>query len=208
MKSYLILTLFCINFVGGPKIDELRASITRQEQRAYIKCSVLLGYPASKVYFDLQKVARREGYSHTRVYELYREFSEGTRLSSENDQYEGKERTATDDIHKEKLKELLLEDKNWSTFELSENLGISTSSTKRLLKEVGAKKIASRWVPHDLTPDQKKLRADICDEHLQRYNADNDVLARIIAIDETWIKSYDPSDPRSSRQWRLPGQSP
>ena len=142
-------------FCGGPKIDELRASITRQEQRAYIKCSVLLGYPASKVYFDLQKVARREGYSHTRVYELYREFSEGTRLSSENDQYEGKERTATDDIHKEKLKELLLEDKNWSTFELSENLGISTSSTKRLLKEVGAKKIASRWVPHDLTPDKK-----------------------------------------------------
>ncbi len=139
---------------------------------------------------------------------MYWEFSEGTRLSSENDQYEGKERTATDDIRKEKLKDLLLEDKNWSTFELSENLGTSTSSTRRLLKEVGAKKIASRWVPHDLTPAQKQLRADICDEHLQRYNADNDILARIIAIDETWIKSYDLSDPRSSHQWRLPGQSP
>lgn len=208
MKSYLFLALFYLSFVGGPKVDELRASITRQEQRAFIKCSVLLGYSASKVYFDLQKIARREAYSHSRVYELYREFSEGTRLSSENDQYEGKERTATDDIRKENLKELLLEDKNWSTFELSENLGVSTSSTRRLLKEVGAKKIASRWVPHELTPAQKQLRADICDEHLQRYNADNDILARIIAIDETWIKSYDPSDPRSSHQWRLPGQSP
>ncbi len=50
---------------------------------------------------------------------------------------------------------------------------------------MGAKKIASRWVPHDLTPAQKQLRADICDEHLQRYKADNDILARIIAIDET-----------------------
>jgi len=52
------------------------------------------------------------------------------------------------------------------------------------------------------------LRADISDELLQRYNADNDTLARIIAIDETWIKSYNPSGPISSRQLRLPGQRP
>jgi hypothetical protein len=90
MKSHLFLTLFCLSFVGGPKVDELRASITRQEQRVFIKCNVLLGYPVSKVYFNLQKIARREAYSQTRVYELYREFSEGTLLSSENDQYEGK----------------------------------------------------------------------------------------------------------------------
>ena len=165
-EALLIFNGFLSQFCRGPKVDELQASITRQEQRAFIKCSVLLGYPASKVYFDLQRIARKEAYSQTRVYELYREFSEGTRLSSENDQYEGKERTATDDIHKEKLKELLLEDKNWSAFELSENLGISTSSTRRLLKEVGAKKIASRWVPHESTAAQKQLRADICDEHL------------------------------------------
>ncbi len=111
-------------------------------------------------------------------------------------------------MHKEKLIELIQVDKNWSTFELSENLGISTSSTRRLLKEVGARKIASRWVPHDLTPTQKQMRADICAEHLERYNGDNGILGRIIAIDETWIKSYDPSDPFSSHQWRLPGQSP
>jgi hypothetical protein len=52
------------------------------------------------------------------------------------------------------------------------------------------------------------LTVDICDEHLQKYKADNDIMVRIIAIDETWIKSYDPSDPRSSRQCQLPGQPP
>jgi len=44
------------------------------------------------------------------------------------------------------------------------------------------------------------LRADIFDKHLERYNADNDILSRIVAIEEIWIKIYDPSGPRSSRQ--------
>jgi hypothetical protein len=28
-------------------------------------------------------------------------------------------------------------------------------------------------------------------EHLERYNNNPDILERIIAIDETWLKSYD-----------------
>ncbi len=142
------------------------------------------------------------------MYSLYNEFSNRTRLSSDIELHEVGSWTVTDTTHKEKLIELFQEDKNWSTFELSENLGISTSSTRRLLKAVGPRNIASRWVPHDLTPAQKQLRADICTEHLERYNGDNGILSRIIAIDEMWIKSYDPSDPFSSHQWRLPGQSP
>ena len=78
----------------------------------------------------------------------------------------------------------------------------------RLLKEVGAKKITTRWVPHDLTPTQKQKRVDICAEHLESYNNDPEFLERIIAIDETLIRSYDPKDSFNSRQWRLPGQEP
>ncbi len=66
-----------------------------------VMCS--LATPRLKLILVLQKVARREAYSQTRAYELYQEFSEGTHLSSENNQYEGKEQAATDDIHKEKL---------------------------------------------------------------------------------------------------------
>jgi len=89
---------------------------------------------------------------------------------------------------------------------LAGNLGVSYWSTIRLLEEVGAKKIATIWVPHELTPVQKQKRVDIRVEHLERYNNDSEYLERIIAIDETWIRSYDPKDPFNSRQWRLPGQ--
>ncbi len=63
-------------------------------------------------------------------------------------------------------------------------------------------------MPHDLTPTQKQKRVDICAEHLESYNNDPEFLERIIAIDETLIRSYDPKDSFNSRQWRLPGQEP
>jgi hypothetical protein len=51
-------------------------------------------------------------------------------------------------------------------------------------------------------------RARISAEHLERYNNDPGMVDRIISIDETWLKYYDPEDYWSSRQYRLPGQEP
>ena len=171
MWLHVICALLLINYASGPKTDQLRASVTNQEQRAFIKCHVLLGTSTSDVYKMLEKIARRQALSQSQTYELYKEFKEGTRLMSENAPHEGRPREATDEAHKEKLKQLLLEDRNWGTYELAENLGVSYWSTMRLLK-------------------------------------DPEFLERIIAIDETLIRSYDPKDSFNSRQWRLPGQEP
>ena len=35
---------------------------------------------------------------------------------------------------------------------------------------------------------------------------DRNFIDKIISIDETWIKSYDPQDSRQSSEWLLPGQ--
>ena len=45
-------------------------------------------------------------------------------------------------------------------------------------------------------------------KHLARYQRESGFLDKIIAIDETWIKSYDPEDSRQSSKWLLPGQKP
>jgi histone-lysine N-methyltransferase SETMAR len=208
MWLLIIYTLLIIKYVSGPKTDSLRESLTKQEQWAFIKCHVLLGTTAAEVYNMLQTVGRSQALSRPRVFQLYKEFNDRSRLSSEELPREGRPRTSTDQYHKEKLKELLLEDHNWSTFEFAETLGLSYWATRKLLKEIGAKKIATRWVPHQLTPAQKKSRVDICTEHLERYNSDHEMLDRIIAIDETWLKYYDPKDYWASRQYRLPGEPP
>ena len=208
MWTSLLYVLLIFNCVNAPNTDPLRASITNQEQRAFIKCHVLLDTPAAEVYSMLIKIARSQVLSRSRVFLLYKEFQDRTRLETEDEPRSGRPRVTTDEMHREKLKELLNEDRDWSISELAESLDISYYATLVLLSKVEAKKIASRWVPHALKPAEKQKRVDICVEHLERYKRDPEFLERIIAIDETWIREYDPKDPFHSRHWRLPGQPP
>jgi hypothetical protein len=54
-------------FVYGPKVDPLRASVTNQEQRAFIEFHVLLNTPVVKVYKMLDKTAGRNALSKTGI---------------------------------------------------------------------------------------------------------------------------------------------
>jgi hypothetical protein len=49
-----------------------------------------------------------------------------------------------------------------------------------------------------------QARVDICQRNLRRYEYDLTLLHQIVAIDETWLRSYDPKDPKSAAEWRLP----
>ena len=55
------------------------------------------------------------------------------------------------------------------------------------------RKVAARWVPRALTDEQKQARVDVAKCLYKRYEKEGDTfINRIIAIDETWIKSYEP----------------
>jgi hypothetical protein len=76
MKFTAIYTLLIIHLVSGPKTDPLRASVTKQEQWAFIKCHVLLDTPAAEVYNMLHNIARSQALSRPRVFQLYKEFND------------------------------------------------------------------------------------------------------------------------------------
>ena len=53
------------------------------------------------------------------------------------------------------------------------SLAISSTSMHSILHEhLAAKKIFSRWVPHNLTNAQKSVRVDWCKEMLEKYDRD------------------------------------
>jgi hypothetical protein len=112
MWLLIIYTLLIIKYVSRPKTDPLRESLTKQEQWAFIKCHVLLGTTEAEVYNMLQTFGHSQALSRTRVFQLYKEFNDRSRLSSEEVPREARPRTSTDEFYKEKLKELLLEDYN------------------------------------------------------------------------------------------------
>ena len=68
-------------------------------------------------------------------------------------------------------------------------------------KRLGMQKIASRWVPWDLTEAQRWLLYDAAQTHLQHYGHDGDAfLWHIIALDQTWARSYEPLLKRQSNE--------
>ncbi|PNF42072.1 hypothetical protein B7P43_G10984, partial [Cryptotermes secundus] len=68
------------------------------------------------------------------------------------------------------LSALLESDRRHTILELARETGLAHTTVLHILKErLGMRKIASRWVPHDLTEMQKWLRYDAVRNHLDGY---------------------------------------
>ena len=65
------------------------------------------------------------------------------------------------------------------------------------VKEVG------KWVPHDLTENNKMQRLNTCISHMPGYKI-KDFLWKIVTGDEKWVY-YD--NPSNKKQWLSPRQS-
>ena len=97
---------------------------------------------------------------------------------------------------------LFEENRAWRTNDLTEVLGIGKGSLYKLLSNLHVRKVYSKWVPYRLTDGQKLQRLEACQTHLHRLGNEPDFLDRIVANDETWIRSYDPLDSRAAKEWR------
>ena len=117
-------------------------------------------------------------------------------------------RTATDDEHYAELERLLRESRQWTQEELAFELGISRSSVETLLQRGGYKKRGPQVLPHELSCYDMERRVEICQSNLNRYNADNSVINRIISIDESWMRCYQPQNRIQASEFRKPGEAP
>jgi transposase len=202
---YLVLVTF---YMKVQNLDQLRDSVTLEEQRAFIKINVLLDTSPRVVLAQLQTALPNTGLQQSAVYKWYGDFRDGKRTDITEQPRSGRPRTATDDENEERIRQLILESEGMRTEDLVYETQFSKSSLLRLLKEIGAKKIRSRWCPKELTARQMQARMNIAGKHLARYQRESGFLNKIIAIDETWLKSYDPRDSKAESEWLLPGQKP
>ncbi len=63
IKIILLILVVQENFVKCPNIDELRTSVSVEEQRAFIKISVLLNKATYEIHDDLQRALGNRVYS-------------------------------------------------------------------------------------------------------------------------------------------------
>jgi len=80
---------------------------------------------------------------------------------------------------------------------------MSAASVFRIVTQALQKrKVAAKWVPHQLSEEQKAARKRVA-ELLRRYEAEGEQsLNRIVAIGETWIRDFEPQLKSQSCQWK------
>ena len=88
--------------------------------------------------------------------------------------------------------------------ELEGDLGIPrTIVSQILIKDLGKKRVAAKFVPRLLSREQKEFRAAVAQDLLETANNDPDFLKKVITGDESCVYGYDlkqkPSLPNGNR---------
>lgn len=105
------------------------------QQRVCIKFCVRNGISGAKTFRMLQKAFSENSMSRASVFHWHKLFKEG-RESVEDEPHQRRPRTATDELHVNQIKEMVLQNSRLTVKELSTAVGISEGSVKTILKDI------------------------------------------------------------------------
>ena len=88
-----------------------------------------------------------------------------------------------------KIHKLVRNDRKLKVHELTDIVTISDGSVFIILHEhLGMRKLCAKWVPRELTVDQKKQRIDASEECLALLNRNKmEFYRRYVTMDEAWL---------------------
>ena len=149
-----------------------------------------------------------DGYvSYPTVVEWLRRFKEG-RTSLEDDPRIGRPVTEATDGNIAIIRELIDENPHISIRYIVFETGISYGTVSRIIHdELKLKKLCARWIPHELTEQNKKQRVSICRDNLDKLKSGQWRLCDIVTGDETWIYQRNIGTKQSNMSWCAEGES-
>ena len=164
---------------------------SKKEQRTWIKIVCARGRTAKQCHRGLQEACDAAALPYRTVARWVAAFRDG-RERVEHMPRSGHPPVSDENVQ---LVSALVEvDRNVTIRQLEQDTALAHSTVFHILKDLlKMRKIASKWVPHDLTDMHKWQRYDASRMHLQCYEREGEAfLWHFIAIDETWAKSYEP----------------
>ncbi|GBP36043.1 Putative uncharacterized protein FLJ37770 [Eumeta japonica] len=185
------------------------SNLSNIEHRAVIKYFVKKGKTAKEIFEDMVSVLQESAPSYTMVKKWARLFQQG-RESCEDDPRPGRPVTVVTEENVRKIEKLVLADRRIKLWQIAEELQISKERVGEIIHEhMNMRKISARWVPKMLTPFDKQRRLQTSKDFLELigYNID-EICDRIVTVDETWVRQYDPESKQDSMQWTKKGERP
>ena len=176
----------------------------RVEQRYCIKFCQKLGDSQSETIRKIQQVFGEDAMGVTQIKEWFNRFKSG-RASAESDQRSGRPQTARSAAVVERVRNLVMADRRSTVREIAQEVGVSKDSPHAILRgDLNMHRVAAKFVPRLLSPEQKDLRFQVAQDLLDTANTDPQFLNTVITGDESWVYGYDPETKRQSSQWKHP----
>ena len=97
--------------------------------------------------------------------------------------------------------------RQWTARELTAEVGVCHKTVIHIVHDIlGYRKLSTLWIPNEISEVQQWHRYAVAQALLDRYQREGDDFhGRIVAMDETWARSYEPHLIRQSNEWKHPG---
>lgn len=176
--------------------------------RFYIQTRTLLGFSATAIHEELTTAHGAKVISYPTVLKWSKLTNDGI-MELEDKPRSGRPVTATTEENIQEVQRIIDEDPHSSYEEIEEETSLSHGTVCNIIhKHLKLRKLTSRWVPYDLTPEQKRERVNICKENLKKFREGSWRLCDIVTGDETWIYLRQVGRKQSNACWVKEGESP
>ncbi|GBP70845.1 Histone-lysine N-methyltransferase SETMAR [Eumeta japonica] len=185
------------------------SNLSNIEHRAVIKYFVKKGKTPKEIFEDMVSVVQESAPSYTMVKKWARLFQQG-RESCEDDPRPGRPVTVVTEENVRKIEKLVLADRRIKLWQIAEELQNSKERVGEIIHEhMNMRKISARWVPKMLTPFDKQRRLQTSKDFWELVGDNIDEICdRIVTVDETWVRQYDPNLNRSPCNGLKKGERP
>jgi len=149
---------------------------------------------------------------HAVSYPTVQRWSKKTRegeMEIEDNPRSGRRVSETTQENIELVRSLIEEDPHSTYDDIEAETELSRGTIFNIIRDhLKLEKVTSRWVPHELTPQQKQERVRICRENLAKFQNNSWRTCNIITGDETWIYYRQVGRKASQAHWIGEGLSP
>lgn len=182
--------------------------MSKQAIRFYVQTRTILGFNPTEIHEELTDAHGDDVASYSTVLRWSNKTDDGE-MEIEDQPRSGRPVTGPTEANIEKVRRVIDEDPHSTYDEIEEETSLSRGTIQTIIHDhLKLKKITSRWVPYDLTPQQKEDRVRMCKENLERFRNGSGRLCDIITGDETWIYLRQVGRKQSNASWLREGQSP
>ena len=128
----------------------------------------------------------------------------------EDDDRCGRMATTVTQENVSRVDSLIKKDPKMTYAEIHDIMKISSESLTRILPGcLGGRKRCARWVPQNLSEEQKQGRVDWCTHMPRKFDGGRSPFVwDIVTGDVTWVYQYDPETKQQSAVWVSPDESP